>query len=142
MSKRRKRPRPTPGQRPTTTALQQVEPARPVQGVEALVGFIATGSLDEHLGTISRAVLERRRHLARRASIQAMGRVDVGDRVRITDEVRPMYLRGATGTVTGWTGKNVVVLLDLPAGRGDLSQVRCPPLCLEVVQRAPRRVVP
>lgn len=37
-------------------------PPRPgqVHGVEGLVGFIATGALDEHLG-VSRAVVERRR---------------------------------------------------------------------------------
>jgi hypothetical protein len=116
--------------------------APPAQGVEGLIGFIATGSLDDHLGVISRAIVERRRHLMRRESIRAMGRLDVGDRVRIKAEVRPMYLRGATGTVTGWTGKNVVVLLDVPTGRCPAAEVRCPPLMLELVARAPRRVIP
>ena len=115
-------------------------PRGQVHGVEGLVGFIATGSLDEHLGVISRAVVERRRHLLRRESIRAMGSVDVGDRVRLGADIRPMYLRGRLGTVTGWTGRNVIVLLDVPVGRYG-SEMRCPPLALELVQVAPRRTV-
>lgn len=112
-----------------------------MHGVEGLVGFIATGALDEHLGVISRALVERRRHLLRRESIRAMGTVDVGDTVRLGPDLRPMYLRGRTGTVTGWTGRNVVVQLDVPVRRYG-REVRCPPLALEVVQPAPRRSVP
>jgi hypothetical protein len=139
---KRKRRRPSAPGPSGIRDVAAVEHQRPAQGVEGLVGFIATGSLDEHLGVISRAIVERRRHLLRRESIRAMGRVDVGDRVRIGQEVRPMYLRGRTGTVTGWTGKNVVVLLDLPAGRHGSEELRCPPLLLELIERAPRRVVP
>ena len=127
----------------SSAAASSDQPPRPgpVHGVEGLVGFIATGALDEHLGVISRAVVERRRHLLRRESIRAMGSVDVGDRVRLGADIRPMYLRGRTGTVTGWTGRNVVVLLDVPVGRYG-GELRCPPLALEVVQVAPRRTVP
>ena len=126
---------------PPVPAPDEPPRAAPVHGVEGLVGFIATGALDEHLGVISRAVDERRRHLMRRESIRAMGSVDVGDRVRLGPDIRPMYLRGRTGTVTGWTGRNVVVLLDVPVGRYG-GEVRCPPLALEVVRVAPRRTVP
>ncbi len=95
------------------------------------MGYIATGALDPHLSEIMRAIHERQRHLARTRSVQALARVSVGDRVRLTRDVRPYYLHGATGTVIGWSGQRVSVLLDVPIGRFTHGELTCPPLGLE-----------
>jgi hypothetical protein len=96
-----------------------------------LIGLIATGGRDEHLPTIQTAISERHRNLQRAQSHQAAARIDIGDRVRLNHDIRPLYLHGATGTVTGWAGQRVVVQLDEPTGRFTHGQIRCPPLGLE-----------
>lgn len=97
---------------------------------ELLVGLITSGVLDGHLGRLQAAIgrrqLERRGEAARLAAAQLV----VGDRVMIALTMRPLYLRGATGTVTGWAGPNVVVQLDAPTGRFSTGELRCPPLGL------------
>lgn len=99
--------------------------------VQVLVGLIATGVLDEHLTTLQAAIAERHSHRQRTTSRHAAARIDVGDRVRLTHGIRPLYLQGATGTVTGWVGQRAVVQLDEPTGRAIDGVVRCPPLALE-----------
>ena len=96
-----------------------------------LIGLIATGSLDEHLFVIQAAIGERHRHRQRAQSNHAAAQIDIGDRVKLNHDIRPLYLHGATGTVTGWVGQRVVVQLDEPTGRFTNGQIRCPPLGLE-----------
>ncbi len=93
--------------------------------------MIASGGLDLHLSVLTAAIADRRRHVAEAASIRALASVSVGDRVRIGRAIRPLYLQGSTGTVTGWSGQSVVVQLDFPIGRFTTGEVRCPPLGLE-----------
>lgn len=70
--------------------------------VASLVGVIASGGLDPYLSLLTAAIADRRRHVAEAASIRALASVSVGDRVRIGTAIRPRYLQGSTGTVTGW----------------------------------------
>ena len=116
---------PTAGPDPTTSA------GIDHQQIQMLIGLIATGGLDEHLPTIGAAIGERHRQRQRAQSNQAAARIDIGDRVRLNHDIRPLYLHGATGTVTGWAGQRVVVQLDEPTGRFTNGQIRCPPLGLE-----------
>lgn len=96
-----------------------------------LIGLIATGGLDEHLPSIQAAIGERHRQRHRTQCHQAAARIDVGDRVRLNHDIRPLYLHGATGTVIGWAAQRAVVQLDHPTGRLTNGQIRCPPLGLE-----------
>jgi hypothetical protein len=98
---------------------------------QLLVGLITTGGFDDHLGTIQAAISRRHRELARDASNRRAAELTIGDRVRLSRDIRPLYLRGATGTVVGWASQNVVLQLDDPAGRFATGQLRCPPLGLE-----------
>lgn len=147
MSKRKRRPsrpRPAAGARPTPLTLVSgpdenastvpdptSSPGVDAQQIQMLIGLIATGGLDEHLPTIQAAIGERHHHRQRAQSNQAAARIAIGDRVRLGHDIRPLYLHGATGTVTGWAGQRVVVQLDASTGRFTTGQIRCPPLGLE-----------
>jgi hypothetical protein len=108
---------------------RHVEP--PAGQIETLVGIIATGHLDQHLPLLTRVIAARHRQLREAASVRSLAAFSPGDRVRIGAGVRPLYLHGATGTVTGWSGRRVVVSLDNPTGRFAYGEVRVPALGLE-----------
>ncbi len=150
MSKRRRtkpRPRPTPAAEPPATAPSaKASPADTEEpgGVPAaldpdqiryLLGAVVAGVLDEHLATVSVAIAQRHQQLVRIESNRAAARIRLGDRVRINHAIRPLYLRGATGTVVDWVGQRAVVQLDCPAGRFSTGEIRCPPLGLEHLLR-------
>jgi ribosomal protein L21E len=94
-----------------------------------LLGLISSGALDDHLALLTRVIGQRQRHLLDAASVRALAALDVGDRVRVNRHVRPLYLQGSTGTVTGWSGRSVIVSLDEPSGR--FAEVRCHPIGLD-----------
>src|SRR5215204_7259816 len=77
-----------------------------------LAGLITSGALDGYLALLMRVIGQRQRHLLDAAAVRALAIIDVGDRVRINRHVRPFYLRGSTGTVTGWSGRSAIVSLD------------------------------
>ena len=103
----------------------------PAGQVETLVGIIAAGHLDRHLPLLTRVIASRHRQLREAASVRCLAAFSPGDRVRIGAGVRPLYLFGATGTVTGWSGRRVVISLDNPTGRFSYGEVRVPALGLE-----------
>ena len=111
---------PSPASTPGVTA----------EHIHILIGLIATGGLDDYLPLIQTAISERHEYHYRAQSNQAAARIDVGDRVQLGHDIRPLYLHGATGTVTGWSRQNVIVQLDHPTGRYTTGQIRCPPLAL------------
>ena len=94
-----------------------------------LAGLITSGALDGHLALLTRVIGQRQRHLLDAASVRALAIIHVGDRVRINRHIRPFYLRGSTGTVTGWSGRSAIVSLDVPTGR--FAEVRCPAIGLD-----------
>ena len=101
------------------------------QQAQLLIGLIAPGGLDEHLPAVQTATAERHRHRQRAQSNQAATRIQIGDRVRLGHDIRPLYLHDATSTVTGWAGQNAIIQLDEPIGRFTTGQIRCPPLGLQ-----------
>ncbi|NMR32518.1 hypothetical protein [Crystallibacter degradans] len=154
MSKRKRkpsRPRPAAGARPSPLTLvpgpsgpgpdehantdsdpdPAGSPGANAYEIRMLIGLIATGGLDEHLPAIQAAIGERHRHRQRAKSNQAAAQIEIGDRVRLGHDIRPLYLHGATGTVTGWAGQSAVIQLDEPTGRFTTGQIRCPPLGLQ-----------
>ncbi|MCY0922160.1 MULTISPECIES: hypothetical protein [unclassified Streptomyces] len=139
MSKKNRRPQPRPA-RPTGA----IEPAShrntgpdtlaPGQ-LETLIGLIATGALDAHLPQLAIAIRQRQHHLTTGHTIKALAAFAPGDRVRLNHQIRPLYLHGATGTVTGWAGQSIIVQLDAPTGRFTTGEIRCPSLGLEPIRR-------
>jgi len=121
MSRRAHHPQPRPA-RPQ---------ADPVDLVQAVVEAIARGELDQELGVLGAVINERLRLLATARSMTTLASLRVGDRVRINHNAKPHYLHGRAGTVSGWTGQNVIVQLDQPVGRFTTGELRCPPLILE-----------
>lgn len=123
----RPRPEPRSGQLATSTGYQSGSAAAQLQ---VMVGLITTGTLDAHLGTLQAAISKRHQDRRREASNQAAAQFQIGDRVALTEGIRPLYLQGATGTVTGWAHQNAIVHLDHPTGRSPGGEIRCPPLGL------------
>ncbi|MBG0739591.1 hypothetical protein IV500_09360 [Paeniglutamicibacter antarcticus] len=103
--------------------------------IRYLIGAVVDGVLDDHLATFSVAIAQRHQQLVRIESNRAAARIKLGDRVRVNHSIRPLYLRGATGTVVNWVGQRAVVQLDRPAGRFNTGEIRCPPLGLDHLQR-------
>ncbi len=85
--------------------------------MQYLLGAIATGILGEHLAAVYASIAPRHQQLVRIESDRAAARTKLGDRVRINQTIRPLYLQGATGTVVDWIGQRAVVQLDRPTGR-------------------------
>src|SRR5699024_823714 len=75
--------------------------------LQVMVGLIATGTLDAHLGTLQAAISKRHQDRRREAANQAAAQLQVGDRVAITEGIRPLYLPSSSGTVTGVRGRSV-----------------------------------
>ena len=99
--------------------------------LEALIEEIANGAHDENLRLLADVINARLRVLAATESLKVLTRLDVGDRVRINQHARPLYLQGRTATVIGQESGKVVVNLDHPTGRFVTGEVRCPPLVLD-----------
>jgi hypothetical protein len=74
---------------------------------------IVYGALDEHLNEI-RNVVEARLKEIQEQTFQSLS---VGDRIRINNSARPLYLRGATGVIVKINRTKVTINLDSPAGR-------------------------
>jgi hypothetical protein len=128
-------PRPFPSGRTQPGPLSLVpasspEPDLHTHQLHLLIGAITAGHLDDQLPTLQAAISHRYQQQHRAESNQAAAHINIGDRVQLTHDVRPLYLHGATGTVTGWAGQSVIVQLDQPIGRFTTGQVRCPPLGL------------
>lgn len=149
-NKRRRQGRPRPANTPQSESATtpnrapgSVGPPRPAETgperhghietaqIKALIELIAAGALDGHLDAIETAIARRQRDHHRAATHQAATGLQIGDRVRLTGDIRPLYLKGATGTITGWAHTNAVVELDNPTGRFTQGRIRCPPLGLQ-----------
>jgi len=68
---------------------------------------------DEELYRIGRALAYRKdvKRQTQRSTIK------VGDAVRLTDQVRPIYMQGRTAKVVQVNRTRFVIVLDVPAGR-------------------------
>ena len=102
--------------------------------VAGITALIEEGVLDGHLERLAETIHQRRREQDR----QQLGSFQIGDRVRLSDHVRPSYLAGADGVVTEILHKRLLVRLETPVpgrriGRQDIA---CAPSVLE--RLAPR----
>lgn len=112
---------------------EALRPPTPNRDVDAVIGAIAAGVLDDALQRLGKVISERLAALRHARSVELMATLDVGDRVRINRSVRPLYLHGAVGTIAGFAGGRVVVTLDYPVGRFVTGEVRCPPGAVELL---------
>jgi hypothetical protein len=99
--------------------------------VTLLAERIAAGEFDGQLRELAPVIAQRLRLLSSADTLAGLASFKVGDRVLIKHTVRPLYLRGARGTVEGWLGQRVVVRLDYPIGRFLNAELRCAPGGLE-----------
>ena len=108
--------------------------------VTGIAALIEDGVLDRHLDRLAEAVHQRRREQDR----QKLGSFQVGDRVRLSDRVRPIYLAGVEGVVTEILHKRLLVRLEtpLPGRRAGRDDIACPPSVLERLTPAPRSTTP
>lgn len=94
---------------------------------------IATGSYDDELDLIDRAVRLRRESLSRAAMLT----IGPGTKVRMKDreDLRPAYLRGLTGEVVRKGPVNLTIHFDEPeSARRYRGGIRIPADFLEVIE--------
>jgi hypothetical protein len=65
----------------------------------------------------------------RRVANKQVQILEVGDRVRFTN-IKPKYMIGEQGTVTGFASTRVVVKLDRPVGKFSGNDLRVPATCV------------
>ncbi len=126
--KRRSRPVPEPAPESASALESALTP-----DVASMVGLITAGAVDAHLPLLTRTIQQRHRQVREKDAQRAMAAVPLGARVRINRTAVPQYLRGTTGTVTGFTGRKVEILLDRSHGRCGSCLVRVGPLSVDVL---------
>jgi hypothetical protein len=82
--------------------------------VETLLADIASGSCDDSLVAISRAVEERLKAVRKSLTIDDY---NIGDKVKFNDQTGTRYMVGETATNISKNRTKVVVRLDSPKGR-------------------------
>jgi hypothetical protein len=75
----------------------------------SLIDNIRNGKYDKHLDTIIRVINERK--------AERTWDLQPGAKVRLSKLIRPLYLRGATGTIREFSRTRIIVDLDLSRGR-------------------------
>ena len=96
-----------------------------------VIRAITTGELDDALERIVFAVKERKRAVARTLLVT----IEPGEKVELTG-LRPQYLNGLVGKVTGTRGQRILVTLDNPAEAGRFAsrgQLAVPSACIRRV---------
>ncbi|MDQ6731257.1 MAG: hypothetical protein M3022_13430 [Actinomycetota bacterium] len=104
---------------------------------QSLLDAVASGALDAHLAAIADAVRARRVLLETIRSANAVAELCVGDTVMLNRQIRPRYLRHEIATVLELDDHWVTVRLWRPVGRFGQEAIRCPPLALKKLDRAP-----
>jgi hypothetical protein len=98
--------------------------------IDDILDGIFEGEYDDSLDQITDAVQERRRANARKTT----RRLNPGDEVRFSGEIRPKYLIGMTATVVKINRQSVVVSCPNDPAYGRFSgsrNVRCPNTLIE-----------
>ena len=78
-----------------------------------LLQSIREGKYDENLDSIAAAVMARKKVMGYRL----FDELEVGDEVVFLNTVRPTYLRGEKGKVTGFRRSKILIQLARPSGR-------------------------
>lgn len=105
----------------------------PLGDIDALVGALRRGELDNALEEIIATINHRMAVTAEQRLHAARDQFSLHDRVRFDDRVKPQYLRGEVGEISEFIGDAVVVCLGAPLGKFKSGHVRCSPEMLEPV---------
>ena len=97
----------------------------------ALRTALETGLLDPDLSGIIDVINERTTTVAREPTAAAFARPALHDRVMISGQAKPHYLRGETGDVHEFDGDVVIILLDRVVGTFTSRHLRCAPELVE-----------
>jgi len=121
-----------------------MEPALPIShpscwplcDATALLDALEAGQLDSNLSGLIDVINERTSTIARNRTQAALARLTLHDRVRISNQAKPQYIRGEPGTIHELNNDYVVVLLDRVVGKFKSRHLRCAP---EMVEPEPDR---
>jgi hypothetical protein len=107
------------------------------EGLEALLGAIWNGHLDDDLDAIQKAILSRKKDLGRK--LHTVDEFKVGMHVKVRDSVRPAYLAGLTGTIVKVNRTRVKLEFHSgqDTGRFDGKTTACPISLLEIIDKKP-----
>jgi hypothetical protein len=100
-----------------------------------LPDLIRRGKLDSHLDRLGEAVFARKKALRIELGLRMQKELKVGDRVAITNNIKPGYLAGAEGTVEDKTARrpgSMCIKLDYPRRR--YHRVELPAAALERIE--------
>lgn len=93
--------------------------------LEIVLGKIHSGAVDDALDMIVEAAKSRQR-----SKVKVLKK---GDRVRLTNSIRPKYLAGVEATVVRQNPTSVVIKLDEAVGKFSAGEINCHPELLEAV---------
>jgi len=103
----------------------------PLRDATELLIALETGLLDPELSGIIDVINERTTTIARERTEAAFARLALHDRVMISGQAKPQYLRGETGEVHEFDGDFVIILLDRVVGKFTSRHLRCAPELVE-----------
>ena len=98
---------------------------------ESLARRIRDGGYDNRLTDLADAINDRAQTLRDERNEQARRHLHVGCRVRILDNVKPLYLVGQVGEIHEIDHDHVIVCLDNPIGKFTDGHIQCTPTNLE-----------
>ena len=103
----------------------------PLRDATELLIALETGRLDPELSRIIDVINDRTTTIARERTEAAFARLALHDRVMISGQAKPQYLRGETGEVHEFDGDFVIILLDRVVGKFTSRHLRCAPELVE-----------
>ena len=82
------------------------------------IDAIGSGEADAYLDSLAAAIRARQKRVTETgravATAEAMLSINIGDKVRLTDQVRPLRLKGREAEVVGVNRTRFVIVLDEP----------------------------
>ena len=100
-----------------------------ITDVRAIKTAIYGGEVDTELDEITDAI-QGRKEMLNNAKARTL---NVGDRIRFNNSVRPRYLAGSEGVVTGWKRTKIQIRPDDALGRFHGGDINCPVSILDKI---------
>lgn len=93
---------------------------------DKVIAAIKKGRCDDEIMDIAEAVLTRRKYLQSVQALENLRNLDIGDIVRVNDNVKPRYLAGQQGVVVEMSPRrrNGLPMLLIELSRGPVGKFR------------------